>query len=144
MNESNQKRNNYIVLGEASYINGEKEKAVEFYKKALEYDGNNDIDIYFNLAIIYDELDLVDESISSYQKIIDKDKKQAGAFYGKAIMLERKGLIDEALDNYLEAIKIDPKYDRAYYFAANLYDIKGDFDNAIKYYEKVLTLKPDD
>ncbi len=36
MVKENQRRNNYIILGENFYLDNKKEKAIEFFNKALE------------------------------------------------------------------------------------------------------------
>ena len=48
------RRKNYIILAENSYINGNKARAVKFYKKALEFYGDKEetIQILYNIAMI--------------------------------------------------------------------------------------------
>lgn len=140
------RRHNYILLAEEAYINDNKEKAVEFYNKALQFGGNivEDIAILYNMAQIYDEMDMPQDAIKIYERIIDINPKEAGAYYGIAIMEERLNNKEKALEYYHKAIEIDPNYDRAYYFAANLYDEMGDRDKALEYYKKVVELAPND
>ena len=141
-----QRRKNYLVLAESNYFQGNKEKAIDFYNKSLEFKGSleDDIEILFNIALIYDELDLPQDSIKAYDRILALDPVNPGAYYGKAIMEEQLGNDDRALYYYKQAIKSDPKYDRAYFFLANLYDKLDMKDLAIEYYIKVIELVPED
>ena len=141
-----QRRKNYILLAENHYLQGDKEKAIHFYNKSIEFKGlkEEDIEILFNIALIYDELNLPLDSKDAYNRILKLDPTNPGAYYGIAIMEEQLGNDDMAIYRYQQAIKSDPEYDRAYFFLANLYDKLGMKDLAIDHYEKVLKLVPDD
>ena len=118
-----QKRKNYILLAEKSYLDLNKKEAATFYKKALEFSEKEEsIDTLFNIAIIYDELEFFSESMKIYREILRLDKNKAGAYYGIAIIEERLGNLDRALEYFYKAIEKDGNYDRAYYFAANIYE----------------------
>ena len=140
------RRKNYIILAENSYLDGDRERAVRFYNRALRFEGDKDetIQILYNIAIIYDELDLPEKALRAYRKITELDERQAGAFYGMATMYERLKDVESALKCYFKATEIDPFYDRAYFYIANIFDEKGDDEKAIYYYNKVISLKPDD
>lgn len=146
MDREDQRKNNYVILGENFYLDNEKEKAIRFFNKALEFEGiiSDDVVILFNIAMIYDELGNYRESFNTYKRILELDSKNPGAYYGMAIMDEKLENVDSALKYYFEAIKLDPTYDRAYYFAANLYDLKGEKEKAIKLYKQVIQLTPKD
>jgi len=140
------RKNNYLLLAEEAYLDGKKEKAIEFYKKALQFKGNieDDIAILYNMAEIYDEIDKPLYAIERYRKILRLNPLEAGAYYGIAIMEERLSNKEKALEYYHKAIEIDPNYDRAYYYAANLYDEMGNREKALEYYKKVVELAPND
>ena len=140
------RKNNYTILAESSYLDGNKEKAIEFYNKSLQFEGDRDEDIgiLYDLAIIYDELDIPLKALRTYRRIIQLDSGQAGAYYGMATMHERLGEDERALEYYFKAVGIDPEYDRAYFYIANIYDEMGNEEKAIHYYGKVIDIKPDD
>lgn len=141
-----QRRKNYILLAENNYLQDDKEKAIHFYNKSLEFKGlkEEDIEILFNIALIYDELNMPLDSKNTYDRILKLDSTNPGAYYGIAIMEEQLGNDDKAIYCYQQAIKSDSKYDRAYFFLANLYDKLDNKDLAIEYYEKVIKLVADD
>lgn len=141
-----QKRTNYLIIAENFYLDDNKLKAIQFYNKALEFNGSKEdyIEILFNIALIYDELDMLHESLETYEKIINIDNTVSGAYYGIAMMEERLGNKHKALSYYLRAIQINEYYDRAYYYVANIYDEIGEKEKALEYYNKVIELVPDD
>lgn len=146
MDRLDQRRNNYIILGENFYLDNKKEKAIQFFNKALEFEGiiSDDVIILFNIAIIYDELEDYIGTFNTYKRILVLDHKNPGAYYGLAIMEEKLKRFDKALEYYFKAIELDPTYDRAYYFAANLCDEMGDKEKAIELYKKVIELDDED
>ena len=143
---SNNKQYNYILLAENFYLNNDKKKSISFYRKALEFteEIGEYTSILYNIAEIYDELDCIEKSLSTYENITRINPKEAGAHYGMAMIYEKMNDFDKALVYYHKAIDIDPNYDRAYYYAANIFDEKGNKDKAIDYYNRVIELAPDD
>ncbi|WMM25727.1 tetratricopeptide repeat protein [Tissierella sp. MB52-C2] len=143
---NNNKQYNYILLAENFYLNNDKEKAISFYGKALEFteEIGEYTSILYNIAEIYDELDYMEKSLFTYEKITKINPGEAGAYYGMAMLYEKMNDFDKALEYYHKAIDMDPNYDRAYYYAANIFDEKGNKDKAIEYYNKVIELAPDD
>ncbi len=102
------RRYNYIILAENFYLEDSKEKAIKFYQKALKFPGDEDdtIDILYNIAFIYDEMDNVKEALKAYKEITKADNKEAGAYYGMATLYERLGDKENALENYFKAAEI--------------------------------------
>lgn len=146
MINNEERQYNYVVLAENAYINNNKKKSIEFYKKALGFNGRleDSVAILYNIAEIYDEMEQSEEALNSYKEILKLNDKEAGAYYGVAMIYEKMEEFHTAIDFYHKAIEIDPLYDRAYYYAANIIDEQGDKDTAIKYYHKVLDIVPDD
>ncbi len=144
MNYENRK-NNYIILAEEFHLSGDKYKALKKYKQALKFSKDKDskILILFRVALLKDELSYYYDAVEYYDKILELDSNQPGAYYGKAIAFEELLNYDEAIYNYKKAIKLNNKYDRAYFYLANLYDKMGNLDKAIEYYLKVINLVDD-
>ena len=61
---------NYVLLAENAYLSGKKERAIEFYKKAIQFKGDigGDIAILYNIAQIYDEIDKPIYAIETYKR----------------------------------------------------------------------------
>ncbi len=113
------RKENYIILAENSYLEGNLERSLKFYSRALQFTKSKteNIAILYNIAIIYDEMDIPEKSLRIYKKILQLDNREAGAFYGMGgTMYERLGGEKEiALKAYFKATEIDPPYyDRAF------------------------------
>ena len=101
-----QKRRNYIVLAEKAFLEEDRKLSLSFYKRALRFSSDEEyIDTLFNIALIYDELELFSESIRSYKEILLRDEDNPGAYYGIAIMEEAAGNLDTALEYFFKAIE---------------------------------------
>ncbi len=65
------RRQNYIILAENSYLENDLEKALKFYFRALKFGGGNKEDniiILYNIAILYDEMDIPEKALKTYKK----------------------------------------------------------------------------
>lgn len=136
---------NYITLALNAYISEDTEQAVSFFEKALSFPNSKEeyINIYYNLAQIYDELNENEKAIEMYEKIISIDF-QAQAFYGKAIIFEKLEEYDLAEKSFRVAIDLDGTFRDARFFLANLFDIQGDYKQAIIEYKNFLKIFPED
>lgn len=92
--KESERQYNYVLLAENAYLNDNKKRAIDFYEKALEFRGEviDKIAILYNIAHIYDELNYLSESLEYYEKILDIDPEEEGAYYGKAMIYEKNGL----------------------------------------------------
>lgn len=136
---------NYITLALNAYISDDMDNAVSFFEKALSFPNEKEeyINIYFNLAQIYDEINENEKAIEMYEKIISMDF-DARAFYGKAIIFEKLEEYDLAEKSFRVAIDLDNEFRDAHFFLANLYDIQGDYQGAVREYENFLVKFPED
>lgn len=146
MLEREERRQNYIILGQGAYFQGEFLRSLDFYQKALEFSDTSEdkIWILYSMARIYDEIGDNKTSIMTYEKIIGHNKMEAGAYYGIAIVYDKIFDDKNALDFYNKAIEIDPNYQRAYYYRGDLYDRLGEYKKAIKSYEKAIEIDKKD
>ena len=140
------KRNNYILLAENFYLNGNKENAIKFYKKALFYDGPEEdtLIIMSNIAAIYGELEKFEEALGMYNRIIDFDSQNYEVYFNMALIEEQRSNIDVALSFYDKVVEINPTFGKAYYNIATIYDNLGDREKAIEFFYKVLVYCPKD
>lgn len=136
---------NYITLALNAYVSEDPYSAISFFKKALSFLNSEDeyINIYYNLAQIYDELNENEKAIEMYEKIISMNF-EAQAFYGKAIIFEKLEEYDLAEKSFRVAIDLDGDFRDARFFLANLFDIQGDYKRAIAEYIDFLEKFPED
>lgn len=141
----NIKYQNFIEKAKDLYYEDELKKSLKMFELALDYAENEDkIDIYYNQALILDEMEEYEHALEKFKKIFYLDLTQARALYGVAMEYEKLGHLDLSETFYRYSIDIDPEYDRAYFFLANLLDNQNRYEEAIKYYKKTIELKPED
>lgn len=103
------------------------------------------IDPYFDLADAYAEIEDYENAKTIYEKILEIDPTNPGAYYGIAYSNELlKGDIKESLYGYEKAIELDRNYKEAYYYAATIYGDLGDYGKAVEYLKRVLEIDPKD
>ncbi|MBN1621223.1 MAG: tetratricopeptide repeat protein [Endomicrobiales bacterium] len=97
---------------------------------------------YFGLGCTYEDEEMAEEAIDSYEKAI-KIMPQAAPMINLATIYERKGKTYEAQRLYLEAIKRKPNSVEAYNNLGAIFYRKKDLLNARKCFEAAVSLKPD-
>ena len=103
----------YFNLGLSSSKEGNHEKAIESYIKAIEINPNYP-QIYYNLANIYNETNQFDKAIENYKKAIELDSKFFAAYNNLGITYAKKEEYKLAVENHKKAVEIEPNFLSAY------------------------------
>jgi hypothetical protein len=98
----------FYKLGDVWLGKGDHERAISYYKKAIE------IDPKYSQAIVglgdaYVELGFYDEAIKFYKSAIELSPNDRYNYYKLGRALTKKGSLDEAIKNYLIALRLAPK-----------------------------------
>lgn len=138
------RRNNYMLLAEQAYLQEDKEAAVEFYKKALSFQGGLDENILllFNIAIIYEELGELEKSKDYFKRVLELEPDNYKALFQLALLEEGMKNKEEALSLYHRIIDIKPDFKSSYYNIASILDEEGQLKAALKYYKRVIDIEP--
>ncbi|MFH1413602.1 MAG: secretin N-terminal domain-containing protein [Candidatus Omnitrophota bacterium] len=91
---------------------------------------------YYRKAIEYQNLNMWDEAIDYYEKVILLDSAFVPAYNQLGVLYESKGLTGKAERMYLKAVQLNPDYAPAYSNLALLNEAKNNIDNAIRYWRK--------
>lgn len=97
---------------------GRPDEAMTEYKKVIalffsEYQ-TEDAEAYnYELSVLFDSPDLVEESIRQLRRFVQKYPGFADGFYKLGQALEAKGLKNEAMMAYRKALEINPRYETA-------------------------------
>lgn len=93
-------------------LQGQFDKAIEFYEKALQYDPNY-TDVLYNLGRTYRDTGKINQAINTFNKLLAinpndfESRTLLGEFY------EDAGSIDNALAEYKKVLQVEPNYDYA-------------------------------
>jgi len=125
--------------GTVYYDDGELYKAVEAFKKSLEYKPNNS-KAFYNLGKIYYDLGQKQLSMAYYKDAVDLNKSDTLSLVAIGLLYYEMGNITDAVAYYNEAEKIAPHFSMLYFNRGTLYGQQkqyqlsiSDLTNAIKY-----------
>jgi tetratricopeptide (TPR) repeat protein len=127
------------LLGIIHYQLGSYSSAIEYLKKALQFDPGNNF-VYFNLGNVFRDKLRLDEAIACYRKAIEIDTNFDDAYYNLGITLEDTGNFDEALSAYKNALHINPQNADVSNNIGTILQKKEEFDEAILYFKKALQI----
>jgi len=109
------------------------EKSIEINKYHKTYD---------KLGLVYDELNIEEESIKSFKEAINLNQRYAKAHNDLGIVYGKTGEFNLALEQFNEAIKIDKDYADAHFNKGILLEFLGEEDKASKEFEAAIRLEP--
>lgn len=136
----------YRKIGINSMAEGDYEKAVKSFQKALDIStggiGAEEIDICYYKAAAQYAGGAYDDAIETYTALIDYDKKNAEAYFLRGSVYLNQGKTDKALKDYKKAVEADMNnyemYEGIYQNLAN-HDQKAEGE---KYLKQALDLRP--
>lgn len=138
------KRNNYKTLAEKFYSEGNLQRSLELYKRALEFEGSEQEDclLLFNLGAISLELGDLEKAEIYNMRILEIDKDWRDALYQMGIIKEEQGNLDSALEFYemisdSEPLDVDSRYNMAL-----IYEELGNIKEMNRIYEEILRIDP--
>ena len=121
------------ILGNAYFVEENYEKAVEYYKKAVELDQSN-AEYYRDFAIALSRCAYVDNANEMLQKAVDLGLENASISLAKAEIDFAKGNYSEAAEGFRKAAQTSSDSvltQRAYLYLCRTYDRMGDYDSVI-------------
>ena len=129
------------LLGALSLQIAEYQKAVECFSKALEINPNDGL--FTNQGIALQELQLVEEAITSYDNAIAINPLCLNAHYNRGNILSRLNRTEEAIFSYDNAIAIDANCVMAYNNRGLCFQKTGRLIKSMKDYDKATAIDPD-
>jgi tetratricopeptide (TPR) repeat protein len=115
----------YNDLGFNYYKDGQLDRAISYYNKALEVEPRVAL-VYANRANAYSDKGELDRAIGDFSKAIEINPKDAALYHDRGSTYFKKGDLDRAIVDYSKAIEIN----------ANLYNGQFYNDRAVAYFFK--------
>ncbi|MEF3254082.1 MAG: tetratricopeptide repeat protein, partial [Deferribacterales bacterium] len=119
-----------IDEGNKYFLNGNFEKSIEYYSKAL--DENRSV-AYYNIGVAYYLLGRYEESEKYFRQAIDVKNDLKDAYVNLAVTLLRQKKVGEAVE---VISKIEPTNAKEYQIMAEIYTIARDYPKAYYYFKK--------
>lgn len=120
---------------------GEHEKAIEQFEKALELQPNYAAALN-NLGISYGNVDRLEEAERSFNRAIGVNPKDIFAMNNIAVICLRTKRLDEARRYAQNALEIEPQYASAHFTLGSIYATVGQLAQAEKEFEVALEIEP--
>ncbi len=132
----------YSCAGDYFFLQGEYERAFELMNKSIQlYDSFSDV--YNNRGKVYEKLGWPDLAFADYNRAVDLDKANFGAYLNRAILKVNLYKDTEgAWQDINQAITLKPDYCIAYVNRGVFYEQKGEFDKAEEDYTMAIKLEP--
>jgi tetratricopeptide (TPR) repeat protein len=121
--------------------NGQYDKAIEEYTKAISIKPNND-DYYYYRGIVYYKTGQYDKAIKDFTTAILLNSLYYGAYLNRGNAYVEKGEFGKAMKDYDRAIRIKPDYVKGYLAKGFALSKMGEFDSAILYYREAIKIDP--
>lgn len=139
----------YTNSGIEKTNNGDFTGALEDFNKSLEINPNWDL-TYFSKAIVFHNLQRLEDAYENYTKAIELNPEMIDAYYNRAhvILLDKNNHTDEkelkkALSDLQKSVDLDNNFTDAYYYLGVVKMKLKDYEGAVKELDRVLELEPD-
>ncbi|KAL7983341.1 hypothetical protein Chor_000217, partial [Crotalus horridus] len=119
--------------GNTIFINGDYEKAAEFYKESLRNDSSCTEALY-NIGLSYKKLNRLDEALDSFLKLHAILRNSAQVLFQIASIYELMEDPNQAIEWLMQLISVVPTDSHALAKLGELYDSEGDKSQAFQYY----------
>ena len=131
----------YLNRGVDYYDQGELDKALTDYNKAIELDPAESL-AYLNRGMVYYDQGELDKALIDYNKAIELDPAESLAYSNRGAAYYVQGELDKALTDYNKAIELDPAESLAYIGRGMVYHQQNERFQAVADYDKAIELDP--
>ncbi len=129
----------YVFLGQIKADRGDLSGAADVYRDLLKIK-SDDIDLYYDWAMLLEEAKRVEEAINVYDLIEKKTGEHEEVFVYKLPLYESTNQHKKALEEVNKLIALDSTQFRYYGYLGDIYAKSGNDEKAIEAYNKILAL----
>lgn len=133
-----------VLIGDACYGKGDLNKALQYYKEAVNLDPDMAADAHRQMGQIKLEMGAVEEALDLFKNSVSEDEA-AGFFNNAAVAAVRDGKPEQALklyENAMKALKTNRLKPLIHFNIALSHRRLGDNDSAVKHLKKALHFDP--
>lgn len=127
------------MIGMEFLLNENYESAVPFFKKCIDYD-NEDYQSLYNLIFCYENLDMIDESISELSSVLEKRPYSKIAWHQLGKIYNKQQKYKESISAFDFAIISDDQFVSAYIEKAKILEKVDKISEAIMNYRLAIEL----
>ena len=141
MKENNQL--NVKKLFNSAFQNQKKKNfkiAISQYKKLIDINPNLAL-VYYNLGLIYEQLEETEVAKKNYKKSVKVDPLFFHSYNNLGILFQKQGEKEKAIDNFKKVIEINSRYINAYNNLGLVYSSLGHYKEAVNSFIKTLELE---
>ena len=119
----------YFYLGDADLLEGMPEQGILHYNTAISY-GYENADVYFNLALLHEQLGAGDDAMKNINKAISLEELNARYRSKKAALQITMGKYAEAIQTCEELRRLVPDSFESFHLASTAYAAMGNYEAA--------------
>jgi serine protease Do len=122
-------------------INGQNQKAMEYFKKATENDPNSTA-AWYGLGYCYAGQNSSMDAIAAYKQAIQTDPTNAISHFHLGNYLHKIGRDDEAIAAFKQVVSINPEFEEAFFNLGIIYLEAGRFEEGKEAFQNVVRINP--
>ncbi|MBW2436732.1 MAG: serine protease [Deltaproteobacteria bacterium] len=122
-------------------INGQDQKALQYFKLATENDPGSTT-AWYGLGYCYAGKNSHNEAIAAYKQAIKTNPANEMSHYHLGNYYSHIGRYDEAIASYQQVVALNPKFEAAYFNLGMLLNKMGRYDEGRQAFESVIRINP--
>lgn len=111
------------------------EDAIE-YLNNIRYSLESDIEYYYKLSKIYEELGFYDEAIEKLERILDIDNNSGETYFKIANVYQKANELDSCYVYLNKALKYGFDSSKIFFYRGLIQEVKGNYEEALSFYNK--------
>jgi Tfp pilus assembly protein PilF len=118
---------------------GEKEKAIEGYRKIIEMDPMN-VEAHTNLGVIYKDMGKLVQAVKEFQMVLSMNPRHEKAHNNLGVIFYLQGNLKKAIQEFREVLDINPSNKEAFINLGVIYKKVNQTSKAKKMFENALSI----
>lgn len=122
-------------------VNGQDQKALQYFKKATENDPSSTT-AWYGLGYCYAGSDSHKDAIAAYQQAIQTDPTNEMSHFHLGNYYQKLGRFNEAIESYQKVVNINPDFEAAYFNLGVIYSKIGQLMEGQEAFQNVVRINP--